>query len=386
MPKKICVVTSSRADYGLLFWLMKEVAAQSNLTLQIVASGMHLSPEFGLTYQSLLRDGFIIDEKVEMLLSSDTAVGIAKSIGLGVIGFADAFNRLNPDCIVLLGDRFETFAAAQAAFIAKIPIAHLHGGELTMGAYDDGIRHSITKMSQLHFVAAKPYQHRVIQLGENPDNVYCVGAMVLDAISRLTLLEKNQLESLLGIRFNELNFVITYHPETLGSTPSKQGFLALLDAISTFENTNFIFTKGNADSDGRIINELIDQFCAENSSRAKAFDALGQQKCLSLLKNVDVIVGNSSSGILEAPFFKTPTVNIGDRQQGRIRAASIIDCANDAQDIIRAIKTALSSEFKQKLMQLNLPYGEGNVAKKVVEVLEQRDLRSLIKKQFYDIK
>ncbi len=385
MPKKICIVTGSRSEYGLLYWLMKAVKADPALTLQIVATASHLSHEFGLTYKRILEDGFIIDEKVEMLLSSDTSVGITKSIGLGVIGFADAYSRLKPDLVVLLGDRFETLSAAQAAFIARIPIAHIHGGELTLGAYDDGIRHSVTKMSHLHFVATKKYRQRVIQLGEEPSNVFHVGAMVLDSIQQLALLKREELESKLEIKFTKHNFVITFHPETLSNSSPKDEFNKLLRALETFSDTTFIFTKANPDTSGRILNELIDEFCATHP-HAKGFVELGHKNYLSLLSIVDMAVGNSSSGIIEVPYFKIPTVNIGERQGGRIRPISVIDCESDTNAIISSIKKGLSTEFKSKIATMELPYGEGNIANNIVDIIKKSDFMNLIKKQFHDIK
>ncbi len=385
MVRKICIVTGSRSEYGLLFWLLKAIKADPAFQLQLIATASHLSHEFGLTYKRILEDGFHIDEKIELLLSSDTAVGITKSIGLGVIGFADAYSRLKPDLVILLGDRFETLAAAQAAFIAKIPIAHIHGGELSEGAYDDGIRHSVTKMSHLHFVASNEYRQRVIQLGEDPSRVFHVGAMVLDSIQHLELLDKQTLESLLNIQFRQSNFVITFHPETLSERSPKEDLNELLLALSHIENATFIFTKGNPDSDGRIINDIIDEFC-RNNKNAKAFIELGHRNYLSLLNIVDMAIGNSSSGIIEVPYFKIPTVNIGDRQKGRIRSDSIIDCAATRQSIASAIHQGLSQDFQSKIKSMSLPYGEGNIAQKIVNILKKHDLKQVIKKQFYDLK
>lgn len=386
MFKKICVVTGSRCEYGLLYWLMKEMQADPSITLQIIATGMHLSHEFGLTYKKILEDGFHIDQKVEMLLSSDSAVGIAKSIGLGVIGFADAYQQLEPDLVVLLGDRFESLAAAQSAFIAKIPIAHIHGGELTMGAYDDGIRHCITKMSHLHFVATQAYRERVIQLGEHPDFVYHVGACVLDSLNGLTYLSKSALEDLLKIKFNQRNVVVTYHPQTLSHQTSEQEISQVLAALVTLDNTNIIFTKGNSDSHGRIINDMIDEFCAKNATHAKAFMDLGHQNYLSLLKVVDMAIGNSSSGIIEAPYCQIPTINIGDRQKGRVRAASVIDCCCETNAIIKAIEKGFSDEHQQRTATMQLPYGKGNVAKQILSTIKNLNVAELIQKQFYDMK
>ena len=379
-------MTGARADYGLLYWLLKEAKFDTDITLQIIASAMHLSPEFGLSFKKIEEDGFIIDDKIEMLLSSDSAVGITKSIGLGVISFADVLARLQPNIIVLLGDRFETLAAAQAAFISKIPIAHIHGGELTFGIYDDGIRHCITKMSHLHFVAKKEYRDRVIQLGENPDTVFHVGAMVLDSLQNYALLKKNELEILLDIKFRKYSFLITYHPETLGAFSSREQFFKLLDALAMFEDATLIFTKSNADTDGRIINTMIDEYCVKNEGRAKGFVEVGHKNYLSLLSVVDICIGNSSSGIIEAPYFKTPTINIGDRQKGRVRCDSILDCLPDTQAIVSGIQKALSNDFQEKIKMMSLPYRKDSVASKIIDILKKVDLSNLIKKQFYDIK
>lgn len=384
MIKKICIVTGSRSEYGLLYWLIKAINKDPAFKLQLIASASHLSHEFGLTYKKILDDGFAIDQKVELLLSSDTAVGITKSIGLGVIGFADAYANLCPDLIVLLGDRFETLAAAQAAFIAKIPIAHIHGGELSEGAYDDGIRHSITKMSHLHFVATPSYRQRVIQLGEDPKRVFHVGAMVLDSISHHALLTKNTLEDLLQLKFNNLSFAITYHPETLGNRQPKQDFSELLSALENFKDATLIFTKGNSDSEGRVINDMIDEFC-RNHNNAKAFVELGHLNYLSLLNIVDITIGNSSSGIIEAPYFKIPTVNIGDRQRGRIKPSSVIDCEPTEHSIVSGINRGLSPQFQKEIQSMILPYGDGNIAEKIVQVFKETDLTEVIKKRFYDI-
>ncbi len=384
MHKKICVVTGSRSEYGLLYWLIKGIKEDKQLQLQLVATASHLSHEFGLTYKKILEDGFLIDEKVEMLLSSDTAVGVSKSIGLGVIGFADAFARLKPDVVVLLGDRFETLAAAQAAFIAKIPIAHIHGGELTEGAYDDGIRHSVSKMSHLHFVSTAAYRQRVIQLGEDPSRVFHVGAMVMDSISQLSLLNRQELEQKLGLEFQKRNYVITYHPETLSEVSPKESFQELLNALSEIKDASFIFTKGNPDSDGRILNDMVDTFCQQHP-HAKAFVELGHKNYLSLLSVVDMAIGNSSSGIIEVPYFKIPTINIGDRQRGRIKAASVIDCLPEKAAIANAIAQGFSSAFQATLKEMCLPYGEGKVASTIISTLKEYDLRQSLKKQFYDI-
>ncbi len=385
MVKKICVVTGSRAEYGLLSTLMKHLQQDQAFELQIVAGAMHLSPEYGLTYQKILDEGFHINEKVEMLLSSDTAVGVGKSLGLGVISFADVFARLKPDLVVLLGDRFETLAAAQAALIASIPIAHIHGGEVTMGAYDDAIRHSITKMAHLHFVSTQIYKQRVIQLGEAPEQVHHVGAMVLDSILNMTFVERKELEKLLRIKFNRHVFVITYQPETVMMQDMAQDFRMVLDALDTFEDATFIFTKGNADKNCRVIYEMMDAFSEKYPDKAKTFTQLGHENYLKLVRVVDAVVGNSSSGIIEAPFFKTPTVNIGTRQHGRVRSSSIIDCAVNKEEIVKAIALALSEPFKASLQNMTYPYGEGSPSQKIVQILSTIDFKKTINKQFYDL-
>lgn len=383
MPKKIAVVTGARSEYGLLSHLIKQIHEDTALTLQLIVTGMHLSPEFGLTYQQILNDGLKIDEKIEMLLSSDTAVGVTKSMGLGLIGFADAFERLKPDLIILLGDRFETLAAAQAALIAKIPVLHIHGGELSLGALDDAMRHSITKMSHLHFVAAEAYRQRVIQLGEHPDHVFNVGAMMLDALEGAKLLTRAELAADLKVVFKKHNFLITYHPETGGSGHSD--FESLLNAMLEFEDTLLIFTEANADASGRAINGMIHDFCARHP-QAVAFKALGQKRYLSLLKQVDIVIGNSSSGIIEAPYYYVPTVNIGTRQTGRIKPLSVIDCEATISDVITAVEQALSTEHREKMNDMPLPYGKGKVAHQIIDVIKKIDFATLNQKSFYDLK
>lgn len=381
--KKICVITGSRCEYGLLYWLLKEIEEHPLLSLQLVATGMHLSPEFGSTYQQIVADGFSIDAKVEMLLSSDTAVGISKSMGLGMISFADVFERLQPNWVVVLGDRFEIFAAASAAFVARIPIVHVHGGELTLGAYDDGFRHSITKMAYLHFTATPEYAQRVMQLGEDPKRIFCVGPCFLDALRYSTFFDKPALEKRLGLRFQARIVLVTYHPETLGKGETEKAFSALLAALANFSDTTIIFTQANADTDGRIIHALISRFCKKHEGYAYSFNTLGQQVYLSLLKQVDLVMGNSSSGVIEAPYFKVPSVNIGDRQKGRIKPASVIDCAPDTAAILQAIQQAQSDAHQKKMTMLRLPYSKGKVAKKIVDKIAFCEVSD--HKTFYDM-
>lgn len=381
--RKICVVTGARAEYGLLHRLLKEIAADPDLRLQIIATGMHLSPEFGLTYKEIAADGFAIDAKVEMLLSSDSVVGVAKSVGLGVIGFADALDRLKPDILVVLGDRFETLAAAQAAMIARIPIAHLHGGEATEGAIDEGIRHAITKMAQWHFVAAEAYRKRVVQLGESADRVFDFGAPGLDHLQHLEWMERAALERSLAIDLREPTFLVTYHPATLGDREPVAALNELLAALDEFPNAAVVVTYPNADTGGRALIERIDQWVVTNERRAKAVVSLGQRRYLSLMREADVIIGNSSSGLTEAPALKKATVNIGDRQKGRLKATSIIDAAEEKSSIVAAIHKALSDEFRSGLSSTKSLYGAGEASRKIKDALKTVPLRT--DKAFFDI-
>jgi len=383
--RKVCIVTGTRAEYGLLYWLMKEVESSEKLELQIIATGMHLSPEFGLTYQQIEKDGFTINKKVEILLSSDSKVGITKSMGLGMVGFADTLNDLNPDLMVVLGDRFEIFTAVTAAMIAKIPVAHLHGGEATEGLIDEPIRHSITKMSHLHFTATEEYRKRVIQLGEQPDSVFNVGAIGIDNIKRLKLLSKKEFEESIQFKLTKRNLLVTFHPVTLEDSTSQEQFNHLLNALNKLEETNIIFTKANADTDGRVINRLIDEYVAEYPKTAIAFDSLGQLRYLSAMQYVYAVVGNSSSGLLEAPSFKIGTINIGDRQRGRIKASSVIDCLPTEEGVTKALQKLFGREFSESVMQTISPFGNGGVAEKITKIIESADLTGIIKKQFHDL-
>lgn len=383
--RKICVVTGTRAEYGLLFWLMKEIQQDPDLELQIIATGMHLSPEFGLTWKQIEKDGFFISEKVEMLLSSDTPSGIAKSTGLGIIGFADAFARLCPDILVLLGDRFETIAAAIAAHISRIPIAHIHGGETTEGAIDEAFRHAVTKMAQLHFVAAEPYRKRVIQMGEMPERVFLVGSPGLDHLEHLDFLNREELEKDLELSLDSPLFLVTYHPVTLEGDPSIP-FNELLKALDAFPEAKIVFTFPNADTEGRVLIKMIEEFVSKNTHRAKAFSSLGQQRYLSLMKICDVVIGNSSSGLTEAPSFGVPTVNIGNRQKGRLRTNSIIDCPEKRGDIERSIRKAISLDFKFLALRSKDSYQYNNSSQKIQKILKHIPIKTLLGKSFFDIK
>lgn len=354
---------------------MKTIQQDDELELQLVVTGMHLSPEFGLTYKQIEEDSFKINEKVEMLLSSDRALGVIKSMGLGVIGLADAFARLEPDLLIILGDRFEMFAAAQTALISSIPIAHIHGGELTYGAYDDAIRHSITKMSTWHFTSTESHRNRVIQLGESPERVWNVGAPGIENILKIPLLSKDELYSKLVIDNDKPFILITYHPETNGQT---DGIYPLLAALEHYSEFNFIFTKANADNGGRLINELIESFALEHNN-AYLFDSLGQLNYLSAVKHAEVVVGNSSSGLIEVPYLSTPTVNCGDRQAGRESPATIFHAKLEKCSIQCQIEKALN--FKGTHQKL---FGDGEVASKIVDIIKELPSFS-IRKEFYDI-
>lgn len=385
MKRKICVVTGTRAEYGLLYWLMKEIEANEDLELQLIVTGMHLSPEFGLTYKEIEKE-FKINKKIEMLLSSDTSIGISKSMGLAQIGFAEAYEELKPDILVVLGDRYEIFSVVSVAMIANIPIAHLHGGEITEGAFDESIRHSITKMSHLHFTATDEYKNRVIQLGEEPNRVFNFGGMGIENIKRLKLLSKEEFEKSIDFKLNKKNILVTFHPVTLENSTAKEQFQELLDAIDELENINIIFTKANSDTDGRVINQKIDEYVAKNSDKSVGFASLGQLRYLSALQYIDAVVGNSSSGLLEAPSFKIATVNIGDRQKGRIKALSVIDCEPKKEKISKVFEEIYSKEFQKKLKNVENPYGNNCPSKQIIEVLKNVNLANILKKSFYDLK
>ena len=386
--KRIGIMTGTRAEYGLLKSLMQEINKDNDLELYLIVSGMHLSPEFGMTYQEIEEDGFEINAKVEMLLSSDSPAGISKSIGLGVIGFADEFQRADLDMLILLGDRYEALSAAISAMVMRIPIAHLHGGELTEGAIDEGIRHSITKMSYLHFTSTEQYRSRVIQLGENPERVFYVGALGVENIKKINLMTKEELERSIHFEIDENTVVVTYHPVTLENNTVEEQFLNLLKVLDRNPKIRMIFTKANADTNGRIVNELIDKYAAQNSERACAFMSLGQKRYLSALKYCRIVIGNSSSGIIEAPSFGKPIINIGDRQKGRICADSVINCGYTQQEIQQAMETALTEEFENKARNCRNPYEKENTAANIISVIKDYLLNDKIKlkKGFYDIK
>ena len=380
--RTVCVVTGSRAEYGLLRGLMREIARREELKLQIIVTGMHLSPDFGYTYREIEADGFAIDAKVEMLLSSDTPLGVTKSVGLGTMGMGEALDRLKPDLLLLLGDRFEILAAAVAATIAGIPIAHLHGGEITEGVMDDAIRHAITKMSHLHFTSAEGHRARVIQMGEDPERVFNVGAPGVDEAVNTHLLDKSAMEKELRVTLKEPVLLLTYHPVLISGDPA-HGLNELLAALGELD-ASFVFTRPNADPGGRILNHLIDAFVASRPGRATAVTSLGQQRYISMLAIADVVVGNSSSGLIEAPAMGTPTVNVGTRQSRRLRGESVIDAAEDRESIAAAIRQALAPEFQAKVAKLTSPYGAGGAAKRIADAIASADLSEILTKRFHD--
>lgn len=384
--KKICIVTATRAEYGLLKPLIGKVHRADDLDLRLVVTGMHLSSEFGLTYHEIEEDGYPISAKIEMLLSSDTAVGITKSMGVALLGFADYFEAHRPDIVVILGDRYEMLMVASAAMIARIPIAHIHGGEKTEGAVDEAIRHSITKMSHLHFTSTEEYKNRVIQLGENPKSVYNVGALGIESIRTLPLMGKSELETDLGFSFGDCAIMATYHPATLDRLSSREQISNLLDALDRYPEVFVIFTKANADADGRVINQMIEEYASKNNDRCKVFTSLGQLRYLSALQYCAAVVGNSSSGILEAPSMGIPTVDIGDRQKGRTSPESVIHCKNTTESIEDAIALALSEECRTKAREAKNPYEKTDTSGTILQVIcASLDRGISLKKEFYDI-
>ncbi|HFS5791141.1 TPA: UDP-N-acetylglucosamine 2-epimerase [Citrobacter werkmanii] len=382
--RKVAVFTGTRAEYGLLYWLMKDIQSDEELQLQLLVSGMHLSPEFGNTWQQIEQDGFSIDEKIEILLSSDSPVGTAKSIGLGVLGFADALSRLKPDVLVILGDRFEALAAAQTAMILRIPVFHLHGGEITEGAYDDAIRHAITKLSYLHGTSTEEYKNRVVQLGENPARVANVGAIGLDHLKRGKFMTVEELSTSLNFSLKIPYVLVTYHPVTLGNEPAEASFTALLGALDKFPELQVILTYPNADDGGRKIIPLLEAYAAKSPERVKAIPSLGQVRYLSAVKYASAVVGNSSSGIIEVPAFDVPTVNIGVRQKGRIAAQSVLNCDATTESITAALTCAISRSYIREGEQISNPYGQGNTSAKIIEMI--KSMNFVPSKTFYDIK
>ena len=384
--RKICIVTGSRAEWGLLSGLARKITDDPELELQIIATNMHLSPEFGLTYREIERQGFRINRKVEMLLSSDSANATGKSVGLATIGFADAYEELAPDMLLVLGDRYEILAAVTAALFYKIPVAHLHGGEVTEGAYDDAIRHAITKMSHLHFTSTEEYRRRVIQLGEQPERVFHVGAIGIDNIRHIALLDKKVLEEQLDFPFDRKTVLVTYHPETLDAIPVEEQFRNLLEALDDRQDIRILFTLPNSDTGGRIIVRMIEEFVARNKQRARAYTSLGQLRYLSALRFVAAVVGNSSSGILEVPSFGKPTLDIGNRQKGRLAANSVVHCGVSGAEISEGLNRVLSDAFAKQTACVQNPYEKEDWALEILKILKNYPLDGIVQKTFYDIR
>lgn len=387
MKKKITVLTATRAEYGLLRPIIKALMECEEFAVSVVATGAHLSPEFGLTYQEIEKDGIEIDKKIEILLSSDTPVSISKSMGLAMISFAEYFEEKKPEALIVLGDRYETLAVCCAAMNARIPIVHLYGGETTEGAVDEAIRHSISKMSYLHFTSTEEYRNRVIQLGEHPDRVYAVGGIGIENAMKMQLLTKEELQQSIHFSLDEPYAVVTFHPVTLEEGQAEEQFKEILKAFTKHKEMKYIITKANADANGRIINKMIDEYVRENEN-CIAFESLGALRYLSALKYASMVIGNSSSGLVEVPSFKIPTINIGDRQKGRLQAESVINCEPIEEEITAAMEKAYQSEFRDIASKVVNPYGDGNTSQKIVKIMKQKlvDEKIDLKKKFYDIK
>jgi len=382
--RKICVVTGTRAEYGLLYWLMKEIENSNDLKLQIIVTGSHLSREFGLTFNEIEKD-FKINKKIKILSSSDSPVEISKSMGIALASFSKAYQKLKPDLVVVLGDRFEIFSAVSAATVSRLPIAHLHGGETTEGAFDESFRHSITKMSHLHFTAHEQYSNRVIQLGENPKTVFNVGSIGVEGISKLNLLSRESFEESINFSLSKKNLLITFHPVTLENSSALIQFNSLISVLDELIDTHLIFTKSNADTGGRIINKIIDKYVENNPHKSVVFSSLGQLRYISALQFMDGVIGNSSSGLIEAPTFKIGTINIGDRQKGRLKADSVIDCDSSIEGINNAVKKLYSNSFIKQLESSNSPYNGNDVAKNIVNIIKSFSLNNILKKSFFDL-
>ncbi len=379
---KICVITGSRAEYGLLKNIIHQIKKDRDLHLKLVVTGSHLSKKFGNTYKEITQDGFKIDKKINIKLKSSTVKSIVNSINLCMSKLVDVYKKIQPNIIIVLGDRYESFAATVAACISRIPIAHIHGGEATEGLIDESLRHSMTKMSHIHFVAAEEYKKKVIQLGEKPKNVFLVGGLGVDSIKNLKLLNKKDLESQLSFKFNEKNLLINFHPETLNKNYSIKFFNSFLNELKKLKNTNLIFTMSNSDVDGDYIISSIKKFSKKHKN-VFLFKSIGQLNYLSLLKYVDGMVGNSSSGLLEMPSFKKGSINIGNRQLGRLKSTSVIDTNYDINEIKKSIKFLYSKKFKKILKFSKNPYGEGGASKKIVSILKKIKLKNILIKKFY---
>lgn len=385
--RKICVVTGTRAEYGLMSRLIRLINDSDKTRLQLIATNMHLSPRFGNTYQEIEADGIKIDKKVPIIDDNapDTAVETLRSMSRALSGFAEAYAKLNPDLIVALGDRYEILAAATAALIERIPVAHLHGGEITEGAYDDAIRHSITKMSHLHFTSTEEYRRRVIQLGEQPERVFNVGALGVENIKKLPLMSKGEIEKEIDFKIDDNTILVTYHPVTLGNRTAKDDIDDFIAALEDRQDLRVIFTMPNSDTGGQLIVDAINGFVTRNAERTKVYKSLGVLRYLSVMKQVAAVVGNSSSGLLEVPSFGIPTLNIGDRQNGRIAAESVYNCAPDKESVLNGLTKVLSKEFRELAFAVRNPYEKANTAEEIFKVISTYPLDRLVQKRFYNI-
>jgi UDP-hydrolysing UDP-N-acetyl-D-glucosamine 2-epimerase len=383
--RRLCFVSTSRADYGLLSPLIHLCEAEEGFSVTRIATGSHLSPEFGMTVDAIAAEAGSPVRRIEMLLSSDSRVGAAKSLGVGVLGFAEVLEEINPDLLIVLGDRYELLAPVSVALILRVPVAHIHGGELTEGAIDDSVRHAVTKMSALHFAATEEYGARIVQMGEPPEHVHVVGALGIDNILSTRLLDSDELYARLGVNRSRRLVAVTYHPETRDDREVAERFGAVLRALDSIPDATSVITRANADAGGRTINAMTDEYVATHAGAAASFASLGQQVYLSLLKHASLVIGNSSSGIIEAPSFRVPTVNIGDRQKGRVRPASVVDARADAASISAAVETALSAEFRVSLDGVRNPYGDGHAAERIVRILSNVHPQSLVGKTFHDM-
>lgn len=383
--RKVCVISGSRAEYGLLRNVMQEVEKRPSLALQLIVTGMHLAPQYGMTVKEIKADGYVPDAIVDMLLASDTLSAVAKSVGVGVMGFADALERLAPDILVVLGDRFEILAAVQVAMLLRIPVAHLHGGELTEGAVDDAIRHAVTKMSHLHFVAADAYRRRLIQLGESPEQVFNVGALGVESVRRLKLPLRSELASELGLDAVAPYFVLTYHPETQVDGSPAEAVAEVLAALDEFPEHQVVMTGVNADAGGREVDRMLRDYLAKRQAKVSLWDSLGQRRYLGIVRDADAVVGNSSSGLIEVPALRVPTVNIGNRQGGRLRGPTVIDVGGERDEIVAGLYRALSPEFRDTCRRAAIPLDGGDTAARIVDVLETVELGALLRKTFHDV-
>ena len=382
--KTICVVTGSRAEYGLIKGILERIKEDASLELKLIVTGMHLSYEFGLTYQEIEKDGYSIDEKIEVNLSSDTSVGVCKAMGLGMISFGEAYERLRPDIVVVLGDRYEIFSAVTAAYISKIPVAHIHGGEITEGAFDDSLRHCITKMSYLHFTSTETYRQRVIQLGEDPEHVYNVGALGVEQIKKISFLSRSELEKILNFKLNQSFVLVTFHPVTLEATQNCGTIEELFKALESFENLRIVFTKSNSDNGGRTINQKIDDYVARYPQKSVAFTSLGSTLYLNVMKYSSLVIGNSSSGIIEAPSLKVPTINIGNRQNGRVQATSTINVEMKEKAIKEAIDLGINTKID--MSKIVNPYEKANTSKEILITIKKNlEMPMYLQKKFYNL-